>query len=227
MEFKILLFAKYMSVLFACFAAFCWIDFELSPKSEIRYVLAHDSETGYRSTSKFGASAYRDNFLYLIPFCAHKPYRLIANESDTLGVFVSMENRTKEALAVLQSKNQKSDVVVSEDQLEIKKIPVDLDTYYDLEDGDSMRLLVSPFRNKLVDFTSFKIENWLTSSPNALKESRKSRNPELNQWIFTSKVFALLICLLTSVTLGVKLFHIRVGMFVFNLVLTAMLYWVY
>ena len=98
MERKILLFAKLMSLCFAGMGLFSLCDLALTPKSQIQYVLAHETETGYRSTSKYGAQNFRDNYLHCVSFRSHVPYRLRPGyEIDTLLLYQTPEIRTQEA----------------------------------------------------------------------------------------------------------------------------------
>jgi len=97
-ERKILLFAKLMSLFFAGMGLFSLCDLALTPKSQIQYVLAHETETGYRSTSKYGAQNFRDNYLHCVSFRSHVPYRLRPGyEIDTLLLYQTPEIRTQEA----------------------------------------------------------------------------------------------------------------------------------
>ena len=241
MERKILLFAKLMSLCFAGMGLFSLCDLVLTPKSQIQYVLAHESETGYRSTSKYGAQNFRDNFLHCVSFRSHMPYRLrSSNEIDTLLLYQTLEIRIQEAQAYLQTQKvnkpnnngrssaQPSSQLSEEiDDFTISKVPVDLKTYYDLEDGDSIRLFISPLRSKIVGYAQFHWQDWLTVGEKHMQASMKTLNPDLSQWLLTTKVFAAIAILLCGITWMVKPFQYAVGMFVFNCVITALLYWIY
>jgi hypothetical protein len=54
-----------------------------------------------------------------------------------------------------------------------------------------------------------------------------ARYPDLVQWTLTTRVFVLIVLALSLLSLFVKPFHIAVGMFVFNCVMSSLLYWVY
>ena len=241
MERKILLFAKLMSLCFAGMGLFSLCDLFLTPKSQIQYVLAHETETGYRSTSKYGAQNFRDNYLHCVSFRSHIPYRLRPGyEIDTLLLYQTPEIRTQEAKDYLlaQKMNQarntaklgtQSSLNISDETEDflVSKVPVDLKTYYDLEDGDSIRLFVSPLRSKIVGYTQFHWHDWLNMSEKQMQASMNVINPDLKQWLLTTQVFSLIALVLCGITWMVKQFHISVGLFVFNCVITAMLHWVY
>jgi hypothetical protein len=215
-ERKILLFAKLMSICFAGIGLFSLIDTWLTPESQIQYVLAHESEMGYRSSSKYGANHYRDNYLHCIPFRSRMPYHLrTTGEIDTLLIYADVAVRFAEAQQMQQ------------EPLVVSKIPVDQQTYYDLEDGDSIRLFFSPLRNKPRGYTQYRWPFWLTLSEKQLKKDMPCLNPVLSQWVLTTQVFAFLAMLLCLITWWVKPFHISVGVFVFNCVITSLLYWLY
>ena len=235
LEHKILQFAKYMSLCFAGFAIFCFVDLYLSPVSEIQYVLAHESESGYRnqSGSKYGASLYRDNYLHTITFCAHKPYRLRPMEFDTLLVYESVDNRTAEAEAVLlrqksehSKKNEPITSHVIPEELIVEKVPVDLKTFYALEDGDSIRLFFSPWRHKLVEYLTFETDVWMRLSFDKMPVYG-IEHEDLKQWNLTTLVFGCIILALTSLTWIIKPFEYSVGIFVFNVIISALLNWIY
>jgi hypothetical protein len=110
---------------------------------------------------------------------------------------------------------------------EISKVPVDEKTYYDLEDGDSIRLFFSPWRQKVVGYTVHTWSHWLDLPWSAVKSAIKIKNPELNQWLLTTVVFALISLALSVLTWILKTFQYSVGLFVFNCVAAAMLHWFY
>lgn len=235
MEHKILQFAKYMSLCFAGFAIFCLVDLRLSPIGEIQYVLAHESETGVRgkSGSKYASYLYRDNYLHTISFCAHRPYRLRPKEFDTMVVYESVENRTAEAQAVLlrQKSEQsiKSEPItspVSSEELVVEKVPVDLKSFYALEDGDSIRLFFSPWRHKLVEYLTLETDGWPRLSFDKLP-AYGIIHRDLEQWNLTTWVFGCIILVLTSLTWIITPFEYSVGISVFNLIITALLNWIY
>jgi len=235
LEHKILQFAKYMSLCFAGFAIFCLVDLYLSPVSEIQYVLAHESETGVRgkSGSKYATYLYRDNFLHTIKFCAHKPYRLRPKEFDTLLVYESVDNRTAEAEAVLlrlkserSKKNEPNTSHVNPEELVVEKVPVDLKSFYALEDGDSIRLFFSPWRHKLVEYLTFETDVWMRLSFDKMPVYG-IEHEDLKQWNLTTLVFACIILALTSLTWIIKPFEYSVGIFVFNVIISALLNWIY
>ncbi len=236
LEHKILQFAKYMSLCFAGFAIFCLVDLYLSPVSEIQYVLAHESEVGYRGRSggKYSSGRlYRDNFLHTIKFCAHKPYRLRPTEIDTVLVYESVERRTAEAEAVLlrlkserSKKNEPNTSHVNPEELVVEKVPVDLKSFYALEDGDSIRLFFSPWRHKLVEYLTFETDVWLRLSFDELPVY-DILHEDLKQSNHTTLVFACIILALTSLTWIIKPFEYSVGIFVFNVIISALLNWIY
>ena len=236
LEHKILQFAKYMSLCFAGFAIFCLVDLYLSPVSEIQYVLAHESEVGYRGRSggKYSSGRlYRDNFLHTIKFCAHKPYRLRPKEFDTVLVYESVERRTAEAEAVLlrlkserSKKNEPNTSHVNPEELVVEKVPVDLKSFYALEDGDSIRLFFSPWRHKLVEYLTFETDVWLRLSFDELPVY-DILHEDLKQSNLTTLVFACIILALTSLTWIIKPFEYSVGIFVFNVIISALLNWIY
>lgn len=236
LEHKILQFAKYMSLCFAGFAIFCLVDLYLSPVSEIQYVLAHESEVGYRGRSggKYSSGRlYRDNFLHTIKFCAHKPYRLRPTEIDTVLVYESVERRTAEAEAVLlrlkserSKKNEPNTSHVNPKELVVEKVPVDLKSFYALEDGDSIRLFFSPWRHKLVEYLTFETDVWLRLSFDELPVY-DILHEDLKQSNHTTLVFACIILALTSLTWIIKPFEYSVGIFVFNVIISALLNWIY
>lgn len=236
LEHKILQFAKYMSLCFAGFAIFCLVDLYLSPVSEIQYVLAHESEVGYRGRSggKYSSGRlYRDNFLHTIKFCAHKPYRLRPTEIDTVLVYESVERRTAEAEAVLlrlkserSKKNEPNSSYVNPEELVVEKVPVDLKSFYALEDGDSIRLFFSPWRHKLVEYLTFETDVWLRLSFDKMPVYGIVHE-DLKQWNLTTLVFACIILALTSLTWIIKPFEYSVGIFVFNVIISALLNWIY
>ncbi len=236
LEHKILQFAKYMSLCFAGFAIFCLVDLYLSPVSEIQYVLAHESEVGYRGRSggKYSSGRlYRDNFLHTIKFCAHKPYRLRPTEIDTVLVYESVERRTAEAEAVLlrlkserSKKNEPTTSIVNPEELVVEKVPVDLKSFYALEDGDSIRLFFSPWRHKLVEYLTFETDVWLRLSFDELPVY-DILHEDLKQSNHTTLVFACIILALTSLTWIIKPFEYSVGIFVFNVIISALLNWIY
>ena len=236
LEHKILQFAKYMSLCFAGFAIFCLVDLYLSPVSEIQYVLAHESEVGYRGRSggKYSSGRlYRDNFLHTIKFCAHKPYRLRPTEIDTVLVYESVERRTAEAEAVLlrlkserSKKNEPNTSHVNPEELVVEKVPVDLKSFYALEDGDSIRLFFSPWRHKLVEYLTFETDVWLRLSFDELPVY-DILHEDLKQSNLTTLVFACIILALTSLTWIIKPFEYSVGIFVFNVIISALLNWIY
>ncbi len=235
LERKISQFAKYMSLCFAGFAIFCLVDLYLSPVSEIQYVLAHESETGVRgkSGSKYATYLYRDNYLHTINFCAHQPYRLRAKEFDTLLVYASVDNRTAEAEAVLlDQKSKRSEknepiksMLTSEDWV-VEKVPVDLKSFYALEDGDSIRLFFSPWRHKLVEYLTFETDVWMRLSFDKMPVYGIVHE-DLKQWNLTTLVFGCIILALTSLTWIIKPFEYSVGIFVFNVIISALLNWIY
>ncbi len=224
-----------MSLCFAGFAIFCLVDLYLSPVSEIQYVLAHESETGVRgkSGSKYATYLYRDNYLHTINFCAHQPYRLRAKEFDTLLVYASVDNRTAEAEAVLlDQKSKRSEknepiksMLTSEDWV-VEKVPVDLKSFYALEDGDSIRLFFSPWRHKLVEYLTFETDVWMRLSFDKMPVYGIVHE-DLKQWNLTTLVFGCIILALTSLTWIIKPFEYSVGIFVFNVIISALLNWIY
>ena len=236
LEHKILQFAKYMSLCFAGFAIFCLVDLYLSPVSEIQYVLAHESEVGYRGRSggKYSSGRlYRDNFLHTIKFCAHKPYRLRPTEIDTVLVYESVERRTAEAEAVLlrliserSIKSEPTTSIVTPEELVVEKVPVDLKSFYALEDGDSIRLFFSPWRHKLVEYLTFETDVWMRLSFDKMPVYGIVHE-DLKQWNVTTLVFACIILALTSLTWIIKPFEYSVGIFVFNVIISALLNWIY
>jgi hypothetical protein len=235
LERKISQFAKYMSLCFAGFAIFCLVDLYLSPVSEIQYVLAHESETGVRgkSGSKYATYLYRDNYLHTINFCAHQPYRLRAKEFDTLLVYESVNNRTAEAEAVLldhkserSKKNEPIKSMFTSEDLVVEKVPVDLKSFYALEDGDSIRLFFSPWRHKLVEYLTLEIQGWKSISFDELKQNEVVHD-DLKQWNLTTLVFGYIVLALTSLTWIIKPFEYSVGIFVFNVIISALLNWIY
>jgi len=232
LEHKILQFAKYMSLCFAGFAIFCLVDLYLSPVSEIQYVLAHESETGVRG-SKYANYLYRDNYLHTIKFCAHQPYRLRPKEFDTLLVYESVDNRTAEAEAVLlrhksehSKKNEPITSNVIPEELIVEKVPVDLKSFYALEDGDSIRLFFSPWRHKLVEYLTFETDVWMRLSFDKMPVYG-IEHEDLKQWNLTTLVFGCIILALTSLTWIIKPFEYSVGIFVFNVIISALLNWIY
>jgi hypothetical protein len=232
LEHKILQFAKYMSLCFAGFAIFCLVDLCLSPVSEIQYVLAHESETGVRG-SKYANYLYRDNYLHTIKFCAHQPYRLRPKEFDTLLVYESVDNRTAEAEAVLlrhksehSKKNEPITSNVIPEELILEKVPVDLKSFYALEDGDSIRLFFSPWRHKLVEYLTFETDVWMWLSFDKMPVYGIVHE-DLKQWNLTTLVFGCIILALTSLTWIIKPFEYSVGIFVFNVIISALLNWIY
>ena len=235
LERKISQFAKYMSLCFAGFAIFCLVDLYLSPVSEIQYVLAHESETGVRgkSGSKYATYLYRDNYLHTINFCAHQPYRLRAKEFDTLLVYASVDNRTAEAEAVLldqkskrSEKNEPIKSMLTSKDLVVEKVPVDLKSFYALEDGDSIRLFFSPWRHKLVEYLTFETDVWMRLSFDKMPVYGIVHE-DLKQWNLTTLVFGCIILALTSLTWIIKPFEYSVGIFVFNVIISALLNWIY
>ena len=235
LERKISQFAKYMSLRFAGFAIFCLVDLYLSPVSEIQYVLAHESETGVRgkSGSKYATYLYRDNYLHTINFCAHQPYRLRAKEFDTLLVYASVDNRTAEAEAVLldqkskrSEKNEPIKSMLTSEDLVVEKVPVDLKSFYALEDGDSIRLFFSPWRHKLVEYLTFETDVWMRLSFDKMPVYGIVHE-DLKQWNLTTLVFGCIILALTSLTWIIKPFEYSVGIFVFNVIISALLNWIY
>ena len=232
LEHKILQFAKYMSLCFAGLAIFCIVDLYLSPVSEIQYVLAHESETGVRG-SKYANYLYRDNYLHTIKFCAHQPYRLRPKEFDTLLVYESVDNRTAEAEAVLlrqksehSKKNEPITAPVNPEELVVEKVPVDLKTFYALEDGDSIRLFFSPWRHKLVEYLTFETDVWMRLSFDKMPVYG-IEHEDLKQWNLTTWIFGCIILALTSLTWIIKPFEYSVGIFVFNVIISALLNWIY
>jgi len=232
LEHKILQFAKYMSLCFAGFAIFCLVDLYLSPVSEIQYVLAHESETGVRG-SKYANYLYRDNYLHTIKFCAHQPYRLRPKEFDTLLVYESVDNRTAEAQTVLlrqksehSKKNEPITAPVNPEELVVEKVPVDLKSFYALEDGDSIRLFFSPWRHKLVEYLTFETDVWMRLSFDKMPVYG-IEHEDLKQWNLTTLVFGCIILVLTSLTWIIKPFEYSVGIFVFNVIISALLNWIY
>jgi len=232
LEHKILQFAKYMSLCFAGFAIFCLVDLNLSPVSEIQYVLAHESETGVRG-SKYANYLYRDNYLHTIKFCAHQPYRLRPKEFDTLLVYESVDNRTAEAEAVLlrhksehSKKNEPITSNVIPEELIVEKVPVDLKSFYALEDGDSIRLFFSPWRHKLVEYLTFETDVWMRLSFDKMPVYG-IEHEDLKQWNLTTLVFGCIILALTSLTWIIKPFEYSVGIFVFNVIISALFNWIY
>ena len=224
-----------MSLCFAGFAIFCLVDLYLSPLSEIQYVLAHESETGVRgkSGSKYATYLYRDNYLHTINFCAHQPYRLRAKEFDTLLVYASVDNRTAEAEAVLldqkskrSEKNEPIKSMLTSEDLVVEKVPVDLKSFYALEDGDSIRLFFSPWRHKLVEYLTFETDVWMRLSFDKMPVYGIVHE-DLKQWNLTTLVFGCIILALTSLTWIIKPFEYSVGIFVFNVIISALLNWIY
>ena len=224
-----------MSLCFAGFAIFCLVDLYLSPVSEIQYVLAHESETGVRgkSGSKYATYLYRDNYLHTINFCAHQPYRLRAKEFDTLLVYASVDNRTAEAEAVLldqkskrSEKNEPIKSMLTSEDLVVEKVPVDLKSFYALEDGDSIRLFFSPWRHKLVEYLTFETDVWMRLSFDKMPVYG-IEHEDLKQWNLTTLVFGCIILALTSLTWIIKPFEYSVGIFVFNVIISALLNWIY
>ena len=225
-----------MSLCFAGFAIFCLVDLYLSPVSEIQYVLAHESEVGYRGRSggKYSSGRlYRDNLLHTIKFCAHKPYRLRPTEIDTVLVYESVERRTAEAEAVLlrlkserSKKNEPNSSHVNPEELVVEKVPVDLKSFYALEDGDSIRLFFSPWRHKLVEYLTFETDVWMRLSFDKMPVYGIVHE-DLKQWNVTTLVFACIILALTSLTWIIKPFEYSVGIFVFNVIISALLNWIH
>ena len=210
-----------MSLCFVAMALFCMGDLYMNPVSEIQYVLAHENETGYRGNGrKYGAYYFRDNYLYTIDFCANKPYRLRPNEVDTQLTYMSLEHRIEEA-----TKQQNSDHR-AKTELKMEKIPVDLKTYYALEDGDSIRLFFSPWRHKLKEYVTMETEGW-----DKLSDQRLLHYPlehrDLEQWNLTTWVFCCIVLVLSAGTWLIKPFEFAVGLFVFNVIIVSLLNWVY
>lgn len=204
-----------MSLCFAGMALLFLVDTKLKPNASIHYVLAHECETGYKSTSKFGATHVRDNYLHCIEFRSTMPYRLRqTNEIDTNLLYPSVEDR------IAQAKSQRAD-------FQVLQVPVDLISYYELEDGDSIRLFLSPIRGKVMGYTQYKWIDWLLMGEDEMSSHIHDLNPDLNQWILTTKVFCVIALLLCAMTWLIPVFHVAVGMFVFNCVISALLFWVY
>jgi hypothetical protein len=212
-ERKILLFAKFMSLLFAGIALIFLIDTLLTPQAQIQYVMAHQNKSGYRSTSKYGAAFFRENYLHCIPFRSTMPYRLRKNnEIDTNLLYPSVAERWS------QANSQRAEFTVLQ-------VPVDLSTYYDLEDGDSIRLFLSPVRGKVMGYTHYQWKDWLLMSGKEMSSQVDDLNPDLSQWILTTKIISLVCIALCFITWLSPVFHFSVGMFVFNCVASAQLYW--
>lgn len=235
LEHKILQFAKFMSLCFAGFAIFCLVDLYLSPISEIQYVLAHESETGVRAKSggKYSSYLYRDNYLHTIKFCAHKPYRLREKEFDTMLVYESVEHRTAQAQAVLlhqkserSIKSEPTTSIVTPEELVVEKVPVELKSFYALEDGDSIRLFFTPWRHKLIEYLTLETDGWTMLSFDKLP-TYGIVHRDLEQWNLTTWVFGFIILALTALTWIIKPFEYSVGIFVFNVIITALLNWIY
>lgn len=222
-----------MSLLFAAMALYALLDLFQKPKEEIQFVLAHESQSGYRSTSKYGASHVRENFFYCIPFRSRIPNRLRGgNEIDTLLTFESIYVRRGEAetlwdsMQAIAQQNEKLQTA-STQPIPTLRVAIDEKTYYDLEDGDSIRLFFSPWRNKIVGYTVFTWPRWLDMSFSEVSTTIKHLNPELNRWLLTTVVFALISLALSVLTWILKTFQYSVGLFVFNCVAAAMLHWFY
>lgn len=113
----------------------------------------------------------------------------------------------------------------SED-LVVEKVPVDLKSFYALEDGDSIRLFFSPWRHKLVEYLTLKIQGWKSISFDELKQNEVVHD-DLKQWNLTTLVFGYIILALTSLTWIIKPFEYSVGIFVFNVIISALLNWIY
>lgn len=233
MEFKIRLFAKLMSVLFAAMALYALLDLFLEPKETLRFVLAHDCETGYRSTSKNGAKYYRDNYLICAEVQCQVPYRMrTSQEMDTLLTYQSVEVRMNQAQEIwdrthsVAGENHGS-ADRDKPSFEIVKIPVDLKSYYDVEDGDSIRIFTSPWRKKVVGYTVFTWPHWLDTPWSSVKLAMKRVNPDINQWLLITLVFALISLSLSMLTWTLKEFPYSVGLFVFNCACSTMLHWIY
>lgn len=224
-----------MSILYAVMAVYALLDLAMEPKETMQYVMAHENESGYRSTSKYGASYFRDNYLHCIPFRVQVPYRLRpTNEIDTLLTYQSLETRTAEAQMIWAGMNDRAKQQAqslagtpADQTFDILRVPVDLKTYYDVEDGDSIRLFVSPWRHKIRGFMVYTTNSWRDVDWTHVKAYMKMRNPELGQWILTTVVFAFLSMGLCVLTLQLKQFPYAVGLFVFNCVISALLHWVY
>ena len=108
----------------------------------------------------------------------------------------------------------------------MEKIPVDLKTYYALEDGDSIRLFFSPWRHKLKEYVTMETEGW-----DKLSDQRLLHYPlehrDLEQWNLTTWVFCCIVLVLSAGTWLIKPFEFAVGLFVFNVIIVSLLNWVY
>jgi hypothetical protein len=149
---------------------------------------------------------------------------------DTLLLYAPLEARMAQAKDVWEASKLISKAQDGRTNAEMPlpiKVAVDLQTYYDLEDGDSMRLFLSPWRRKILGFTHHKWPRWKEIGSKEVLAMGDVRYPDLVQWTLTTKVFVLIVWALSLLSLFVKPFHIAVGMFVFNCVISSLLYWVY
>jgi hypothetical protein len=154
-------------------------------------------------------------------------------EFDTLLVYESVDNRTAEAEAVLlrhksehSKKNEPITSNVIPEELIVEKVPVDLKSFYALEDGDSIRLFFSPWRHKLVEYLTFETDVWMRLSFDKMPVYG-IEHEDLKQWNLTTLVFGCIILALTSLTWIIKPFEYSVGIFVFNVIISALLNWIY
>ena len=148
-------------------------------------------------------------------------------------VSANVDNRTAEAEAdLLDQKSKRSEknepiksMLTSED-LVVEKVPVDLKSFYALEDGDSIRLFFSPWRHKLVEYLTFETDVWMRLSFDKMPVYGIVHE-DLKQWNLTTLVFGCIILALTSLTWIIKPFEYSVGIFVFNVIISALLNWIY
>jgi hypothetical protein len=135
-------------------------------------------------------------------------------------VYESVDKRTGQAIQVQQNFNSDGN------ELKVEKLPVDLKTYYKLEDGDSIRLFFSPWRHKLIEYVTYETEGWDKLSFERLQRYQLDHQ-SLNQWNLTTQVFCFIVFALTAMTWLIKPFEYSVGIFVFNVVITTLLNWIY
>jgi hypothetical protein len=115
---------------------------------------------------------------------------------------------------------------VTPEELVVEKVPVDLKSFYALEDGDSIRLFFTPWRHKLIEYLTLETDGWTMLAFDKLP-TYGIVHQDLEQWNLTTWVFGFIILALTALTWIIKPFEYSVGIFVFNVIITALLNWIY
>jgi hypothetical protein len=87
-------------------------------------------------------------------------------------------------------------------------------------------LFFTPWRHKLVEYLSRETDGWSSLSFEKVR-AIDIVHQDLKQWNLTTFIFGCIVVVLTALTWIIKAFEYSVGIFVFNVIITALLNWIY